>query len=107
MVNDMDLVPNKVNWASLVRHLLMSLGFYEVCIEQGVGNYNIFISLLKQRLTDTFMQNWQERLDTSTCANFYIFQFQHYLDKVNIRKFKQAFSRLRMSSHRLEIASGR
>ena len=111
MVNDMDLVPNKVNWASLVRHLLMSLGFYEIWLEQGVGNYNIFISLLKQRLTDTFIQNWQERLDTSTRANFYkhiaIFQFQPYLDKVNVRKFNQAFSRLRMSSHRLEIESGR
>ena len=53
MVNDMDLVPNKVNWASLVLNLLMFLGFNEVWLEQGVGNYNIFISLLKQRLTDT------------------------------------------------------
>ena len=61
MVNDMDLVPNKVNWASLVRHLLMSLGFYKVWLEQGVGSYNIFISLLKQCLTDTFIPNWQER----------------------------------------------
>ena len=30
-----------------------------------------------------------------------------YLEKVNIRKFCQAFSRLRMSSHRLEIEPGR
>lgn len=111
MVKDMDLVPNKVNWASLVRHLLMSLGFYEVWLEQGVGNYNVFISLLKQRLTDTFIQKWQERLENSTRANFYkriaIFQFQPYLYKVNVQKFSQAFSRLRMSSHRLEIESGR
>ena len=36
-----------------------------------------------------------------------IFQMQPYLEKVNIRKFCQAFSLLRMSSHRLEIESGR
>ena len=32
---------------------------------------------------------------------------QPYLEKVNIRKICQAFSRLRMSSHCLEIESGR
>lgn len=111
MLNDMELRPNTVNWAALVRHLLLSLGFYEVWLNQGVGDYNIFISLLKQRLTDIFIQNWRARLEASTRANFYtsisIFQFQPYLEKINITKFIQAFSRLRMSSHRLEVESGR
>ena len=57
MVNDLERQPNTTNWASLVRHLLLSLGFYEVWLQQGVGNFNIFISLLKQRLTHTFIQN--------------------------------------------------
>ena len=39
--------------------------------------------------------------------SFAVFQLQPYLDKVNINKFSQAFSRLRMSSHRLEVESGR
>ena len=30
MVNDPERQPNTTNWASLVRHLLLSLGFYEV-----------------------------------------------------------------------------
>ena len=111
MLNDMELRPNTVNWAALVRHLLLSLGFYEVWLNQGVGDYNIFISLLKQRLTDIFIQNWRARLEASTRATFYtsisIFQFQPYLEKINITKFIQAFSRLRMSSHRLEVESGR
>ena len=70
-----------------------------------------FISLLKQRLTDTFIQNWRARLEESSRANFYkvfaIFQLQPYLDKLSISKFIQALSRLRMSSHRLEVESGR
>ena len=37
-----------LNWASLVRHLFGLLGFYEVWVQQGVGDYSKFISVLKQ-----------------------------------------------------------
>lgn len=111
MLSDLEILPDKVNWASLVRHLLLSLGFYEVWLNQGVGDYAKFISLCRQRLNDTFIQNWRARLENSTRALFYnriaVFQFQPYLEKVNVLKFSQAFSRLRMSSHRLEIEAGR
>ena len=70
MFNDFDMVPNTVNWVSLVRHLLLSLGFYEVWMYQGVENIKSFISLLKQRLTDTFIQNWRAWLEESSRANF-------------------------------------
>ncbi|MCG8034648.1 MAG: endonuclease/exonuclease/phosphatase family protein, partial [Candidatus Thiodiazotropha taylori] len=111
MQNDIDTKPNTVNWASLLRDLFSSLGFYEVWIQQGVGNYNNFISAVKQRLTDTFIQNWMARLGESSRANFYRtfaeFKLQPYLDNINIGKFSNALSRLRMASHRLEIESGR
>ena len=111
MLYDIDQAANSVNWASLVRHLLLSLGFYEVWLNQGVGNYKSFISLLKQRLTDTFIQNWLARLGESSRADFYKtfarFQMQPYLEKVNICIFSKAFSKLRVSSHRLEIEAGR
>ena len=80
-------------------------------MHQGVGNIKSFISLLKQRLTDTFIQNWRARSEESSCANFYkvfaIFQLQPYLDKLSVSKFIQALSRLQMSSHRLEVELGR
>ena len=76
-----------------------------------MGDYAKFISLCRQRSNDTFIQNWRARLENSTRALFYnriaVFQFQPYLEKVNVLKFSQAFSRLRMSSHRLEIEAGR
>ena len=109
MLSDLELFPNKVNLVSLVRHL-MSLGFYQVWLNQGVGNISIFISVFKQRLTDIFIQNWQERLGSSSRArfNFFaIFHFQPYLEIINVQKYSQAFSKLRMSSPRLEIESGR
>ena len=74
MFNDLERRPNATSWASLVKDLLFSLGFNEVWLQQGVGNYNIFISLLKQRLIDNFIQNWQARLGASSRAVFFIIQ---------------------------------
>ena len=111
MLRDMELKPNSVNWASLVKHLLMSLGFYDVWIAQWAGDYNAFISAFKQRLSDNFIQNWHSRLESSSRASFYtsvaIFQLQPYLEKINIVKFQNAVSRVRVASHRLEIEAGR
>ena len=111
MLSDLDRLPNKVNWASLVRNLLMSLGFNNVWLDQAVGNYKGFITVLKQRLTDNFIQNWHSRLEDTSRAIFYrsmaAFQFQSYLKTHNVSKFCIAISRLRMSSHRLEIEDAR
>ena len=111
MLRDMDLKRNSVNWASLIKHLLMSLGFYDVWLAQGVGDYNVFILTLKQRLSDNSIQNWHSRLESSSRATFYssvaIFQLQPYLEKINVVKFQKAVSRLRVASHRLEIEAGR
>ena len=111
MLNDLEANPALINWASLLRDFLFSMGFNEVWLNQGVGNYSNFISVFKQRLSDTFIQNWHARLEDSSRAVFYrsftTFQFQPYLDKLNVSKYLTAFSKLRMSSHRLEVESGR
>ena len=111
MLQDLEVLPNKVNWASLLHHLLMSLGFNEFWINQGVDNMNFFLSMAKQELTDNFLQGWQERLNNSSRAKFYNaiykFQFQPYLDNINVLKFSQALNKLRMSSHRLEVEVGK
>ena len=73
MLQDVEAHPNQVNWAVLVRNLLAELGFYEVWIQQGVGNYNVFISLFKQRLTDNYVQNTIARLQTHSRARFFQF----------------------------------
>ena len=96
MLNDLELRQNIVNRASLVKHLLLSLGFYEVWLAQGVGNYDAFITIFKQRLTDTFIQNWHSRLHSSNRAVFYrsiaVFQLQPYLEKINISKFQKVLA---------------
>ena len=110
MLRDREVLPRKVNWASLVR-LLMTLGFYHVWLGQGVGNYDGFMSALKKRLADNFIQNLHSRLEDSSRAVFYrsiaSFHFQPYLEHINVYKFSQALSKLWVSSHCLEIEAGR
>ena len=49
MLNDLELHPNKSNWASSVKYLLESVGFNDVWYSQGVGNVNLFLTIFKQR----------------------------------------------------------
>ena len=57
MLSDFESTPNKINWASLVKHLLASLGFNYVWLQQEIGNDKYFLEVVKQRLTDNFIQN--------------------------------------------------
>ena len=86
------------------------LGFYYVWIQQGVGNSNAFMSEVRQRLTDNFVQSWNSRLLDSSRASCYrnisLFGHKLYLECVNVKKFRIALSRLRTSSHCLEIEAG-
>ena len=43
------------NWCSLLKQLLCTLGFYEVWLFQEVGNASVFLSYVKQRLSDQFI----------------------------------------------------
>ena len=46
MISDFEANDSIINWAVLVRKLLCKLGFYEVWLQQGVGNVNIFLCIL-------------------------------------------------------------
>ena len=86
------------------------LGFYNVWLQQGVGNTNAFMSEVRQRLTDNFVQNWNSRLLDSSRASCYrnisLFGHKLYLGCVTVKKFRIALSRLKTSSHRLETEAG-
>ena len=72
------------NWCSLLKQLLCTLGFYEVWLFQEVGNVSVFLSNVKQRLSDQFIQGWDGRLNISSRASLYkyisSFKFKPYLD---------------------------
>ena len=111
MLNDIELKPNKQNWASMVKYILSRLGFLEVWNAQGVGNISNFLGIFKTRVKDVYMQDWLARLENSIRARCYIniakFQFQQYLEILKIQKYRKSICKLRVSSHRLEIETGR
>ena len=89
----------------------MILFFDEVWLQQGVGDVGIFLSLLKQRVLDYFRPSWHNELQDSSRAVFYRnisdFHFQNYLEIITENKFRTALAKLRLSSHRLEVETGR
>ena len=112
MLNDIENKPNWLNWASKLRDLLSNLGFHGAWLNQRVGNKNIFLAKVRQRLTDNFNQNLNSRLTESNRANSYSiflsnFNLQLFLKTVKVTGFRVALSKLRVSSHRLEIEVGR
>ena len=112
LYNDCINFPIKVTWVTLLRNLLGNLGFMDVWLQQSVGDRVLFLNLVKQRLTDQFIQNWNSRLDDSTRALFYrnfSFGYKTYLEFVSVGKLRLhvALSNVRLSSHRLEIETGR
>ena len=111
MLDDIASNPNVKNWASMVKNTLSNLGFYHVWASQGIGNVTKFLTIFKQRLRDNFIQNWEGKLHASSRVDFYkeiaLSGFQTYLDKLSIRKFRIALTRLREPSHRLQIEAGR
>ena len=62
MLRDIERLPRKVNWASLVRHQLMTLGFYDVLLGAGGGNFRL--------VHVNFVQNRHSRLEESSLAIF-------------------------------------
>ena len=70
LYNDVFYNPNRQNWCSLVKNLLSELGFIDAWIIQTVGDANLFLFNVKQRIRDQFIQKWNERLNNSTRVIF-------------------------------------
>ena len=62
---------DKKNWCSLLYDLLCTLGFNDAWLFQDIGDSVLFLSLVKQRLKDQLIQNWNGRLEESSRAIFY------------------------------------
>ena len=62
-------------------------------------------------MTDNLIQQWNNRLENSSRARtyslFHDFSYKVYLDYIMVEKFRNALSRLRMSSHRLTAEASR
>ena len=103
--------PKKITWATLVRDMLETCGLGHFWYAQFVENEDAFISLLKQRLSDIFVQEWWQEIDKTSNNRLYKhikehFGYEMYLNMCcqDIRMF---LTRVRLSSHSFNVERGR
>ena len=61
----------RVTWATQIKHLLYRYGFGIVWFTHNIGNTNLFISQLEQRLKDCLRQNWHSSITSMSRCDLY------------------------------------
>ena len=107
-----DLSKGAVNWLSKVKYLLEYNGFADIWMYPDSVIASHFIPVLRQRLMDTYITNWREGMETCSSLSLYRnlktdYRPAPYLYRVLNRKYRNAIAKLRLSSHRLFIETGR
>ena len=104
-----ELNENKpLNWAKGIKELLDKTGYGYIWELGHTVQINAFCRQLKLRLKDMYIQCWQYICDSSgkfvTYRSMKVnFQFEPYLNLINIAKFRIAFTRLRIAASYLHI----
>ena len=101
---------NKNNWAYQIKTMLQNLGLGELWTNQQ--HCDIFFPEIKQSILDQYYQSWYSDINNSQRLASYSrikhsFESESYLDYISERKYKIALSKFRLSSHNLEIETGR
>ena len=100
------------NWCTHIRKLLQDHGYGYMWDMQDIQNERTFMLAFVQRLKDHFLQSWASYVTRNRklilYKNFKLeFSHEHYLDILNVRKFRHALAQLRTGHHALEIEKGR
>ena len=104
--------PYHNSWVSNVKNLLCSLGFGSVWYTQRVHNSSHLLAMVKQRLTDIFIQERNAFFEKSSKCYIYryltdSFDLQYYLRKNIPEHLIHYLSKYRLSAHKLAIEQGR
>ena len=99
-------------WSFKIKCLLQSTGFAEVWLFPNSVNFKLFLPLFKQRLIDNFLVNLREGLNMSSSMTIYRelktkFDRSTYLTILHNKRLSNALSKLRLSSNRLAVETGR
>ena len=111
MLLSMD-IKGKHCWVSELRVRLFELGFGYAWVQQGVGCERSFISILKQRLKDNFLQEWESSVYQKDMYARYrsfksMFQAELYFKWLDITCFRDGVIKLRMGTLPIKGASFR
>ena len=103
---------NIVKWASKVKTLLQRTGFYDVWLFPDSVVLTKFVPILKMRVRDQYINEWNQKVSLSTSLQLYkeiksTIDICSYLNKLTNIKYRKAISKIRLSSHNLNIEIGR
>ena len=103
-------------WVSEVQIHLASYGFAFVWLNQGVEDINQFLRVYKERLSDCWRQEWDERIQTSSRYETYrtfksSISLESYFSEIHNKKLRDVFIRFRLGiselkPHKLRYSNG-
>ena len=104
--------PSISSWTAKVKLLLEHNGFPDVWMYPESVNVNMFIPIFQNRLRDVFITEWNHGLSLSSSSMLYkemkqSFEMSPYLLIIQNKKHRNAITKLRLSSHQLNIETGR
>ena len=110
MYIELNNIVNRNCWSNCIKNIIDSLGYSHVF--NNVDTNTKYLHLFKRRMRDQFIQEWHTVINSSPKLDYYAkfkenFCYEDYLDKSKNDTLRQSFSRLRLSSHSLEIETGR
>ena len=83
---------NRETWATKIRVFLFSYGFGTVWMQQGVGDTDLFISILTQRMKDCALQTWNSDVHNNKKLDiYYVFYYvfiMYYVTTFKINNVK-------------------
>ena len=105
-------INGKETWLKRVKCLLQRSGYPDVWTFPSSVTVHKFIPFLRLRLRDLYISEWREGMSQCTSLTLYrelkpVFVRSEYLTLLRNFKYRRAISRLRVSSHKLNIESGR
>ena len=110
--NEVEMDPSISSWTAKVKLLLEHNGFPDVWMYPESVNINMFIPIFQNRLRDVFITEWSHGLNLSSSSMLYkemkqSFEMSPYLLIIQNKKHRNAIAKLRLSSHQLNIETGR
>lgn len=110
--NEVEMDPSISSWTAKVKKLLEQNGFPDVWMYPESVNVNMFIPIFQNRLRDVFITEWNHGLSLSSSSVLYkemkqSFEMSPYLLIIQNKKHRNAIAKLRLSSHQLNIETGR
>ena len=99
------------NWSTEIRNLLFTIVLGHVWIKQHVDNVNAFLNIVKSKLQDECIQNFQSSIHTSSKGRLYKqlnvnFELQDYFKILPDRKYITPRVKLGINCHNLFSETG-